>query len=163
LSKDDSTEEQRLARLHEFGILDTREDERFRNCAEEALKIFQGAIIAAVSLVDADRQWFKSIVGSNVRESPRSVSFCSHTIEGSGAMVVEDAAKDERFAANPTVTGAPSIRFYAGVRLVHRVGALCVISNEPRRATKTEVQKLVTLAQFVDIQLLAHGTLHNSD
>ena len=156
-------EEERIERLHQLGILDTAEDERFHSCAQEALKIFAGATIAAVSLVDVDRQWFKSIIGLDLKEIRRSSSFCSHTVESSGVMVVEDARKDERFDENPLVTGNPNIRFYAGVKLVHRVGALCVISSEPRRAKKAEVQKLVKLAHYVDIQLLAHGTLHNLD
>jgi GAF domain-containing protein len=163
LSGTQSTEEERIKQLRQLGVLDTREDERFRACAEEALKIFKGATIAAVTLVDVERQWFKSIIGLDVKETPRSVSFCSHTIENPRVMVVEDATKDPRFSANPAVTGAPNIRFYAGVKLTGRVGALCVISTEPHRATEAEIEHLVKVAQFVDIQLLAHGTLHNLD
>ena len=154
-------EQERVERLYQFGMLDTPEDERFRSCAAEALKIFDGATIAAVTLVDMDRQWFKSVIGLDLRETPRDMSFCSHTIESQGVMVVDDATKDPRFASNPLVTSSPNIRFYAGVKLVHRVGALCVISDEPRRATKGELNKLVKLAHFVDIQLLAYGALHN--
>ncbi len=159
MSNDESTEAERIERLRQFAILDTGEDEQFRRCAEEALKVFDGASIAAVSLVDEHRQWFKSVIGLDVKETPRSVSFCSHTIEGSGAMVVEDASKDPRFTHNALVTGNPHIRFYAGVKLVNRIGALCVIGREPRKATEREIDKLVKIARYVDIQLLAHGTL----
>ncbi|WP_419759434.1 GAF domain-containing protein [Acidisoma sp.] len=161
MSETKSTEAERIEQLHQLGLLDTSDETRFRCCVVEALKIFPGATIAAVTMVDVDRQWSKSIIGSDVRESPRSSSFCSHTIEGSGVMVVEDASVDPRFIANPWVTGTSHLRFYAGVKLVHRVGALCVMSDVPRRATKAEVGKLLTLARFVDIQLLAFGTLHN--
>ncbi|MBW4023921.1 MAG: GAF domain-containing protein [Proteobacteria bacterium] len=163
MSESRSAEQERIEQLHELGVLNTHEDKRFRSCVDEALKIFEGATIAAITLVDVDRQWFKSIVGFDMTETPRNQSFCSYTIESRGVVVVEDATKDPRFNTNPLVTGAPNMRFYAGVKLVNRVGALCVISNTPRRAKKAEIHKLVSLARFVDIQLLAHGTLHNLD
>ena len=158
---DPHAEAQRLQRLRNMGILDTPADQLFRGFAEQALALLPGASIAGVSLVDADRQWFKAIIGLSLKETPRSVSFCSHTIETNGVLVVEDATSDSRFAANPLVTSAPAIRFYAGVRLTSGVGALCVISQQPRRATGLEIAKLVKLAQYVDIQLLAHGTQFN--
>ena len=158
---DPQAEAQRLQRLSNMGILDTPADQLFRGFAEQALALLPGASIAGVSLVDADRQWFKAIIGLDLKETPRSVSFCSHTIETNGVLVVEDATSDSRFAANPLVTSAPAIRFYAGVRLTSGVGALCVISQQPRRANGLEIAKLVKLAQYVDIQLLAHGTQFN--
>lgn len=120
-----------------------------------------GTSIAAVSLVDSDRQWFKTIIGLDIKEAPRSMSFCSHTIETPNVLVIEDATRDSRFADNPLVLSAPAIRFYAGVKLLGGVGALCVIGKQPRRATKDEIVKLTKLARYVDIQLLAHGTLFN--
>jgi GAF domain-containing protein len=158
---DKFSETQRIRHLHDLGILDSPEDRLFRGFAEQALELLPGASFAAVSLVDSDRQWFKTIVGMNVKDTPRAVSFCSHTIETSGVMVVEDATQDSRFVANPLVTSAPGIRFYAGVRLQHGVGALCVVGKRPRKATEPELEKLVRLAHCVDIQLLAHGTLFN--
>jgi GAF domain-containing protein len=158
---DPIAEKRRIQRLHDIGILDTPETRLFRGFAEQALELFPGTTIAAVSLVDVDRQWFKTIIGMNAKETPRSLSFCSHTIETSGVMVVEDATQDERFARNPLVTSSPGIRFYAGVKLTDGVGSLCVIGQRPRRASESEIVKLTKLAQYVDIQLLAHGTLFN--
>ena len=152
-------EMKRLKRLHELGILDTAEDQLFKTLTEQALNLFPGASIAAVSLVDSDRQWFKSIVGLDTKETPRSQSFCSYTIEAPSLMVVEDATTDSRFSDNPLVTGSPGIRFYAGIKLMNGIGALCVIGRQPRRATESELDKLTKLASLVDIQLMAHGTL----
>jgi len=151
-----------MQRLHDLGILDTAEDKLFRGFAEQALAVMPGTSIAAISLIDTDRQWFKAIVGLSVKETSRSLSFCSHTIEEtSGVMVVEDATCDPRFAGNSLVTSHPGIRFYAGVRLTSGVGALCAIGRQPRQATEDEIMRLTKLAQYVDIQLLAHGTLFN--
>lgn len=161
MSNDDVSEAERIERLGQLGILDTPPVQRFRRCAEEALKLFDGTAIAAVSLVDVDRQWFKAIIGSNMTETPRSISFCSHAIESQGPLVVEDATRDPRFADNPLVRSDPNIRFYVGVKLVHRVGTLCVIGLNPRRATDAELRKLIKLSSYVDIQLLAEGALHN--
>ena len=158
---DPQAEANRLERLHAIGILDTPQDQLFRSFVEQALALLPGTSIAAVSLIDANRQWFKAIVGLDVKETPRSISFCAHTIETSGVLVVEDATRDSRFATNPLVTSRPAIRFYAGIKLMNGVGALCAIGQQPRRATEVEITKLSKLAQYVDIQLLAHGTLFN--
>jgi GAF domain-containing protein len=155
------SEATRLQALHQLGILDTAEDRIFSALAQQALVVMPGTSIAAVSLVDSNRQWFKTTIGLDVRETPREVSFCSRTIESNGVMVVPDATKDSRFADNPMVTSAPGIRFYAGVSLMDGVGALCVMGQQPRMATPAEVMALMKLASYVDIQLLAHGTLHN--
>jgi GAF domain-containing protein len=157
---DADQEAQRLKRVQELAILDTPEDRKFRELAVQALSLFPGASIAAVSLIDRDRQWFKTIVGLDTKETPRSQSFCAYTIETPNLMVVEDATKDSRFQRNPLVTSGPRIRFYAGIKLTNGVGALCVIGREPRQATESELTKLTKLASLVDIQLMAHGTLH---
>lgn len=156
---DADQETHRLKRLHQLGVLDTQENQMFRGLAEQALTLFPGTSIAAVSLIDSDRQWFKTIVGFDVKETPRSQSFCAHTIETPTIMVVEDATKDPRFGSNPLVTSGPGIRFYAGVKLMNGVGALCVIGKKPRQASENELEKLIKLASLVDIQLMAHGTL----
>ncbi len=149
----------RIKRLYEIGILDSPEDRLFRELAEQALSLFPGAGIAAISLVDRDRQWFKTIVGLNTKETPRDQSFCAYTIETPGTMVVEDATQDSRFRDNPLVTAAPGIRFYAGVKLMNGIGALCVIGRKSRQASESELVKLRKLANLVDIQLMAHGSL----
>ncbi len=154
-------EEKRLKRLHDMGLLDSPEDRLLRGLVEQALTLVPGTSIAAVSLVDANRQWFNTIIGLDVKETPRSVSFCSHTIETNGVLVVEDAASDGRFANNPLVTSGPAIRFYAGIKLTNGIGAFCVIGRQPRRATESEIANLAKLAHYADIQLLAQGTLFN--
>jgi hypothetical protein len=103
---DPEAEAKRLQRLHDMGILDSPENRLFRGFAEQALVLLPGTSFAAVSLIDADRQWFKTIIGLDEKETPRSVSFCTHTIETPGMMVVEDATQDSRFAANPLVVSA---------------------------------------------------------
>lgn len=154
-------ESERIEKLHQLGLLDTPRSEIFDSLARQALALVLGPTIAAISLVDVHRQWFKAMVGHDIVETPRSQSFCSHTIQESRVMVVPDATNDTRFANNPLVTQAPSIRSYAGVKLLHGAGALCVIGREPRHASETEIARLVKLAQYVDIQLLSHGTLFN--
>lgn len=113
--------------------------------------------IALISLVDADRQWFKSCQGLEVRETGRDVSFCAHAILDGGIFEIPDAHLDERFADNPLVTGAPHIRFYAGAPLStqegYRIGTLCVIDNEPRQLTDQERGILRELADCVEAEI----------
>jgi GAF domain-containing protein len=156
-----SSEIERLQHLHNTGILDTPDDRLFRGYADQALGLFPGSLIAAVSLIDSERQWFKTIIGTDMKEVPRDVSFCTHTIETDGVMVVEDTTQDSRFASHPLVTGSPKLRFYVGISLVNSVGALCVMGSKPRQVTEAEIAKLTKLAHCVDIQLLAHGALFN--
>ncbi|MFP5487048.1 MAG: GAF domain-containing protein, partial [Acidimicrobiia bacterium] len=103
----------RLAALQGLAILDTPPEERFDRLTRLARRLFD-VPVALVSLVDADRQWFKSCVGVGITESPRDVSFCGHAIADRSPLVVEDALLDERFADNPFVTGEMGVRFYAG-------------------------------------------------
>ncbi len=154
-------EKRRLEQLRQLRVLDTPKERLFESFAEQALKIIPGTTISAVSLVDLHRQWFKAIVGLDITETPREESFCSHTIQTNGVLIVNDATKDPRFADNALVTGAPGVRFYAGVKLTRAVGALCVIGTQPRDISRAEIGKLVQLAQFIDIQLLTAGTLGN--
>ncbi len=148
-------ERTRLEHLHGLGILDTPRERLFQSFVEHALTIIPQTTVAAVSLVDADRQWFKAIVGSSLEETSRALSFCSHTIQTNGALVVPDARQDPRFSQNDLVVGPPGIRFYAGIKLTRAVGALCI------DVTKAGIERLYQLAQFVDVQLLARGTLNN--
>lgn len=130
----DGAEEERarVAELKSYGLLDTENEPEFDAVVREAAKL-AGAPIALISLIDEHRQWFKARVGLEARETPRTISFCTHAIHGPDLMEVEDAATDERFNANPLVTGDPNIRYYAGAPLTtstgRRLGTLCVIDN----------------------------------
>jgi diguanylate cyclase (GGDEF)-like protein len=142
---------ERLATLQDYRILDSEFDSRFDNLTQIASAHF-GLPIALVSLVDADRQWFKSMVGLDVRQTPRKFAFCTHAItRPDSVMVVEDAARDERFAANPLVTGDPHIRFYAGAPILAEDGAalgtVCVIDRAPRQFDDADRRMLKRLAE----------------
>lgn len=128
-------EASRLASLMHLGLLDTLPEPAFDALVDEAADCF-ATPIALVSLLDADRQWFKARRGLDAVETPRGVAFCNHTIRGAGPLVVPDATRDPRFANNPLVTGAPGIRFYAGAPVLApdgaRIGSICVIDSAPR-------------------------------
>lgn len=130
-----ANEEQRLASLQRMQLLDTPDEEAFDRITRIAQHLF-AVPIALVSLVDLNRQWFKSCVGLPVRETPRDVSFCGHAILGNDLFIIENAPADERFADNPLVTGGPNIRFYAGRPLRnaegYNIGTLCIIDDKPR-------------------------------
>ncbi|MBX3626405.1 MAG: PAS domain S-box protein [Rhizobacter sp.] len=145
-------ESQRLARLHATGILDTAPEESFNALVQCAAELC-GTPIAAISLVDAQREWFKAVHGWDdlpVREIPRAISFCNHTLVSEGLFEVHDAAHDVRFAHSPFVTGVPHIRGYAGAPLVvdgEVLGALCVVDSRPRTLSDAQRQSLVQLAR----------------
>ena len=154
----------RLAALRSYAVLDTPEEAEYDDFTALASQLC-GAPISLVSLVDADRQWFKSHRGFDARETPRSISFCTHTIEGDELLEVTDALDDPRFADNPLVVGAPHIRFYAGAPLTtpegHNLGALCVIDQKPRQLTDQQRDALSRLARRVMAQLeLQRMTAH---
>jgi PAS domain S-box-containing protein len=146
-------EKERLEALHACGLLDTPKERAFDDFVRLAAHIC-GVPISAISFVDADRQWFKASVGLPVRETPRDAAFCAHTIlTPSRMLVVDDAARDERFVDNPLVTGAPHIRFYAGATLVDAegfpLGSLCVMDTVPRRLTEAQLDALSILARQI--------------
>ncbi len=149
----------RLARLHGLNLLDTAADPRFDSLAVRALALFPTALRAGVSLVDADRVWFKSITGSAETEFSRDVAFCAHAVLGHCAMVVSDLRLDRRFADNVLVAGDPGLRFYVGVPLAGGVGALCVFGKVPHRPTPAQMAGLLSLALLADTQVLMHGAL----
>jgi len=149
-------EAQRLQTLCDLQVLDTPAEERFDRLTRIATAVFK-APIALVSLVDSDRQWFKSCQGLDASETPRDISFCGHAILSDEVFYIPNALLDERFADNPLVTGAPNIRFYAGAPLSmvsgHSVGTLCVIDNKPHQHTPEELQVLRDLADCVEQEL----------
>ncbi|MGN6390201.1 MAG: diguanylate cyclase [Burkholderiaceae bacterium] len=153
-----SNEASRLAALRALNILDTGPDERFDRLTRITRRVFD-VPIALVSLVDENRQWFKSCIGLPVRQTPRDVSFCGHAILTGEILVVPDATTDERFADNPLVTGEPGIRFYAGYPLDAgggtRLGTLCVIDTKPRRFAPEDEQLLRDLGVTVQRELMA--------
>ncbi len=148
---------ERLAALRELLILDTPPEERFDRIVQFARGEFD-VPIALLSLVDTERQWFKSCVGLDASETARDISFCGHAILQPEVLVVADASKDVRFADNPLVIGAPYIRFYAGAPLELspgvRVGTLCLISPQPREFDATDIAILGTLRDLAVIELL---------
>ncbi len=146
----------RLETLRKYRILDTEPEIAFDDLALLASHICETPM-AAITLVDKDRQWFKSRIGLAVPETPRSISFCSHAIAGRGIFIVPDASKDERLRDNPQVTGDPHIRFYAGAPLIaregHALGTLCVVDRRPRRLTAAQTEALGALQRQVEAQL----------
>ena len=149
-------ETERLAALHELRLLDTPAEERFDRITRTASALFQ-VPIALISLVDANRQWFKARTGLEIHETPRSISFCGHTILGTDPLIVGDALEDPRFADNPLVTGSPSIRFYAGMPLNSasgkRLGTLCLIDRVPRRLSGEDTLRLHDIAAWAEREL----------
>ncbi len=149
-------EDARLAALREYQVLDTLAEDAYDDIVRLAAFIC-GTPIAAVGLVDAERQWFKSILGFPAAETPRSMAFCAYTILQRDLMVVPDTTQDVRFADNPLVTGSPHVRFYAGAPLIteggYALGSLCVIDRAPRSLTPEQENALRTLARQVTNQL----------
>jgi diguanylate cyclase (GGDEF)-like protein/PAS domain S-box-containing protein len=148
----------RLAALDALGVLDTPPEARFDRLTRLAARSF-GAPIALVSLVDGERQWFKSRSGLDLAQTPRSIALCSHAVAQREMLVVEDASADPRFACNPLVTGEPHLRFYAGQPLFSEgqaVGTLCILDQVARDFGDQERQCLRDLASLVEAELV-HG------
>lgn len=151
-------EENRLRTLRSLNILDTPTEERFDRLTRLAKRVF-GVPITLVSLVDENRQWFKSCVGLTVSETSRDISFCGHAILGNETFIIADATKDDRFADNPLVLHEPNIRFYAGCPLRHldgsRLGTLCIIDKNPRTLSTEDLETLRDLAELAERELAA--------
>lgn len=152
-------DDDRVAALHALQILDTATEERFDRLTRLAALVF-GVPIALVSLVDTNRQWFKSCIGLDAPETERSISFCGHAINQRDIFVVQDALLDERFADNPMVTGEPFIRFYAGQPLTlpdgFRVGTFCLIDRVPRSFDDAQREILREFAAQTEAELREH-------
>ncbi|MDR3382371.1 GGDEF domain-containing protein [Cupriavidus basilensis] len=153
-----ANEQLRLDTLRALNILDTSAEERFDRLTRLARRLF-GVPIALVSLVDANRQWFKSCIGLSSTESPREVSFCGHAILDDGILLVPDALLDERFHDNPLVVDEPGIRFYAGCPLSvangSKLGTLCLIDVQPREFGEEDRALLRDLARMAEQELAA--------
>ncbi|MEJ7691473.1 PAS domain S-box protein [Daejeonella sp.] len=152
ISDKDDNEAQRLKALHNYAILNSIPEEDFDRITKLASLICDTPI-SLISLIDEERQWFKSNLGLEVKETPKELAFCLHAISGSGIMEVEDATKDERFKNNTLVTGSPDIRFYAGCPLIdeegYALGTLCVIDRKPRSLNENQKEALNTLSKEV--------------
>ncbi|TFW04954.1 EAL domain-containing protein [Oxalobacteraceae bacterium OM1] len=166
----DHAEFQRLQALHSLHILDTAPEAVFDRLTRFAVTACETPI-AAITLIDERRQWFKSAVGLDIPETDRAIAFCAHAIQGTGLFIVEDAAQHPLFADNPLVTGPPHLRFYAGAPLRmasgHALGALAVMDRVPRKLTPAQETTLLLLAEQVighielrqqrlDLESLAH-------
>ncbi len=157
--KTPENEDERLNVLRSLKILDTPSNPVFDEIAQRAARAYN-APIATITLVDRDRQWFKARVGLQASETPRDVSFCTHTILRNEPLVLLDTLADPRFSNNPLVVGPPYIRFYAGAPLYYgdqiRLGALCIMDTKPRAAESIDVDLLQNLADQVAGELWVH-------
>lgn len=145
-------EELRLADLHLYNILDTPAEKEFDELRELAAQIC-GCPVSMISIIDRDRQWYKSKQGFDVAETGRDVAFCAHTILEDQLLVVEDMTKDVRFSNNPFVTGEQHVRFYAGAPIIsptgQNLGTICVIDQQPRTLTDAQKRALEILSNQV--------------
>ncbi len=156
-----ANDNERLAALYRYDILDTAAEAEFDDFTRLAAQIC-GVPMALISLVDKDRQWFKSRVGFEAHQGARDVSFCGHAILGRDVFEIPDATNDQRFVDNPAVTGHPNIRFYAGAPLLTKngsaIGTLCVFDDRPKTLTHEQITALEALSRQVirqmDLRLL---------
>lgn len=162
----DLDEEKRLNALRGYQILDSAPEQEYDDIARLIASICDTPI-ALVSLVDDCRQWFKAVLGLEVKQMPRDIAFCAHAIQHSEMMIVKDATKDARFHDNPLVTGPPCIRFYTGMPLKtpegHILGTLCVIDYKARNLNPEQIFALQTLARQVVNQLELKRHIHLLD
>lgn len=146
----------RVAALNRYAILDSEPEQSFDDLVVLAAHICRTPM-AMLSLVDDHRQWFKSSVGVQVRETPKEVSICAHTIQQRELFVVPDTLQDARFRENPLVTGEPHVRFYAGTPLINEdgfaLGTLCVVDREPRQLDSEQKDAIGALGRLAMRQM----------
>jgi GAF domain-containing protein len=145
----------RIAALYALNILDTPRENRYDRLTRLARRVFN-VPIATISMIDANRNWFKAIDGFSLCETSRAISFCAHAILSDDILYIENAAKDERFADNPLVTHEPKVRFYAGcpVRVNgFKMGTFCIVDKKPRLFTQEDQQFLRDLTDMAEQEL----------
>ncbi len=157
-------DEDRVSALHDLAILDTPPEERFDAITKSATEYLR-APISTISLIDRDREWYKSRRGIEVSEGKRSISFCGHTLFSSKIFIVEDTLQDDRFSDNPYVAGTPHIRAYMGVTLHDRrskqpIGVFCVKDVKPRHFEPADVTSFIRLAKKAEEELNAEILKH---
>lgn len=154
-----ANEEERLKALYKLKILNTPPEERYDRITRIAAHLF-AVPISTVTLIDSNREWFKSCYGLENGEGDRAISFCGHAMLADDVFIIPDATKDPRFADNPMVTGEPFIRFYAGVALSsadgHRIGTFCIKDHKPRSLNSEEIVDLKALAAWAELEINSH-------
>ncbi|KKR43008.1 MAG: GGDEF domain protein [Parcubacteria group bacterium GW2011_GWF1_40_6] len=150
-------ENKRIEAVHRLALLDTEPEERFDVLTREAAEKLKVSM-SMVSILDSDREWYKSCVGFNKKEGGRAESFCGHALLATNIFIVEDTLKDSRFADNPTVIGEPFIRFYAGIALFdHKtrqpIGVFCVKDTKPKKLSVKEIGIMIDLANKAEKEL----------
>lgn len=150
-------EKDRLNAVRSLNILDTPPEERFDILTREAVEKFQ-VPISTISIIDADREWFKSCQGVKTREGARAISFCGHALLSRYILIVENTLNDPRFADNPAVVGEPYIKFYAGMELTNKktsktVGVFCIKDTKPRKMSTKEIGTFIQLARRAEEEL----------
>ena len=154
-----ANESSRIAALHALNILDTAPEERYDRLTRLAKRVFN-VPYSTISMIDDQRQWFKSIQGLSLCQTTRDISFCAHAILFDEILYVENALKDERFHDNPVVVGDPKIRFYAGCSLNvsgFKMGTFCVFDKKPRPFSAEDRQLLKDLAALAEQELAMPG------
>ena len=145
-----------MEKVQALGLLDTKPEERFDEITRDAIKVFN-VPISTITIVDENREWYKSCQGTDTKEMPREVSFCAHAMLSKEIFVVEDTLKDERFKDNPMVVGKPYIRFYAGVALHDQagisIGIFCIKDTKPRSLSPGELSMLLDFAVRAEKEL----------
>lgn len=152
-----ANDKERVCALEGLKLLDTAPEERFDRLTREAIKRFS-VPISTITLVDKDREWFKSVQGLQVREGPRDISFCGHALMQEVILVINNTLADPRFANNPMVKGEPFIRFYAGKSLYDYqshlpVGVFCIKDTKPRELTVTDMTDFLDLADRAEKEI----------
>lgn len=147
----------RVCAVQGLKLLDTASEERFDRLTREAIKRFS-VPISTITLVDKDREWFKSVQGLQTREGPRDISFCGHALMSQVTLVIEDTLADPKFADNPMVVGEPFIRFYAGQSLYEKesglpVGVFCIKDTKPRTMSLDDLSDFLELARRAEEEI----------